>query len=66
LAEKFEQLSVEEQQQLMEKYDPEAATRKLKGPLGWIVFLGCFPFRSFSYMLLFFKRFQNKFYCPFI
>jgi TRAP transporter 4TM/12TM fusion protein len=48
LAEKFEQLSVEEQQQLMEKYDPEAATRKLKGPLGWIVFFGLLSFSLFQ------------------
>jgi TRAP transporter 4TM/12TM fusion protein len=48
LAEKFEQLSIEEQQQLMEKYDPEAATRKLKGPLGWIVFFGLLSFSLFQ------------------
>ncbi|MEC5187817.1 TRAP transporter 4TM/12TM fusion protein [Geobacillus thermodenitrificans] len=48
MAEKFEQLSVEEQQQLMEKYDPEAATRKLKGPLGWIVFFGLLSFSLFQ------------------
>lgn len=48
MAEKFEQLSIEEQQQLMEKYDPEAATRKLKGPLGWIVFFGLLSFSLFQ------------------
>ncbi|WJQ10194.1 TRAP transporter permease [Geobacillus stearothermophilus] len=48
MAEKFEQLSVEEQQELLEKYDPEAATRKLKGPLGWIAFFGLLSFSLFQ------------------
>ncbi|AGT33380.1 C4-dicarboxylate ABC transporter [Geobacillus genomosp. 3] len=48
MAEKFEQLSVEEQQELLEKYDPEAATRRLKGPLGWIAFFGLLSFSLFQ------------------
>ncbi|ASS87022.1 TRAP transporter permease [Geobacillus stearothermophilus] len=48
MTEKFEQLSAEEQQQLLEKYDPEAATRKLKGPLGWIAFFGLLSFSLFQ------------------
>ncbi|WP_407691367.1 TRAP transporter permease [Robertmurraya mangrovi] len=41
-------LSQEEQQKLLEKYDPEAGTRKLKGILGWVVFLGLLSFSLFQ------------------
>lgn len=40
-------LSLEQQQELMEKYDPEAGTRKLKGMFGWIAFLGLLLFSLF-------------------
>lgn len=43
-----ETLSQEEQQKLLEKYDPEAGTRKLKGIFGWIVFLGLLSFSLFQ------------------
>lgn len=43
-----EKLSLEEQQALMEKYDPEAATRRLKGIIGWIVFFGLLAFSLFQ------------------
>jgi len=43
-----ETLSQEEQQKLLEKYDPEAGTRKLTGILGWIVFLGLLAFSLFQ------------------
>lgn len=43
-----ETLSQEEQQKLLEKYDPEAGTRKLTGILGWIVFLGLLSFSLFQ------------------
>lgn len=42
-----ETLSLEEQQKLLEKYDPEAGTRKLGGILGWIVFIGLLSFSLF-------------------
>ncbi|MBG9589542.1 TRAP transporter permease [Cytobacillus firmus] len=42
-----ETLSLEEQQKLLEKYDPEAGTRKLGGVLGWIVFFGLLSFSLF-------------------
>ncbi|WP_413299113.1 TRAP transporter permease [Bacillus sp. 1P10SD] len=42
-----ETLSDEKQQELLEKYDPEAGTRKLKGMLGWIVFVGLLSFSLF-------------------
>ncbi|MED3551598.1 TRAP transporter permease [Cytobacillus praedii] len=42
-----ETLSLEEQQKILEKYDPEAGTRKLKGVLGWIVFIGLLGFSLF-------------------
>ncbi|WP_071459182.1 TRAP transporter permease [Bacillus massilinigeriensis] len=45
---KNETLSMEEQQALLEKYDPEAGTRKLKGILGWLVFLGLLSFSLFQ------------------
>lgn len=41
-------LSQEQQQELLEKYDPEAATRKLKGIFGWIVFFGLLAFSLFQ------------------
>lgn len=41
-------LSQEEQQALLEKYDPEAGTRKLKGILGFIVFFGLLAFSLFQ------------------
>jgi TRAP transporter 4TM/12TM fusion protein len=44
---KEETLSEEQQQELMEKYDPEAGTRKLKGIIGWIVFIGLLSFSLF-------------------
>ncbi|MBP2242836.1 TRAP transporter 4TM/12TM fusion protein [Cytobacillus eiseniae] len=42
-----ETLSLEEQQKILEKYDPEAGTRKLKGIIGWIVFFGLLSFSLF-------------------
>jgi TRAP transporter 4TM/12TM fusion protein len=47
LEHKGETLSLEEQQKLLEKYDPEAGTRKLGGVLGWIVFFGLLAFSLF-------------------
>ncbi|CAM3807775.1 TRAP transporter permease [Cytobacillus oceanisediminis] len=44
---KGETLSLEEQQKLLEKYDPEAGTRKLGGIFGWIVFIGLLSFSLF-------------------
>ena len=41
------QISVEEQQELMEKYDVESNTRKLTGIVGWIVFLTLIAFSLF-------------------
>lgn len=41
-------LSLDEQQALIEKYDPEAGTRKLKGVIGWIVFIGLLSFSLFQ------------------
>lgn len=43
-----ETLSQEEQQELLEKYDPEARTRKLKGVLGWVTFIGLLSFSLFQ------------------
>jgi TRAP transporter 4TM/12TM fusion protein len=48
LSNQFETLSEEQQQQLLEKYDPEAGTRKLKGAMGWVVFLGLLAFSLFQ------------------
>ncbi len=42
-----EALSEEKQQELMDKYDPEAGTRKLKGIIGWIAFAGLLAFSLF-------------------
>ncbi|WP_066294840.1 TRAP transporter permease [Bacillus sp. FJAT-29937] len=43
-----ETLSQEQQQELLEKYDPEAGTRKLKGWIGWVVFIGLLSFSLFQ------------------
>lgn len=43
-----ETLSQEQQQELLEKYDPEAGTRKLSGWIGWVVFLGLLAFSLFQ------------------
>jgi TRAP transporter 4TM/12TM fusion protein len=40
-------LTVEKQQELLEKYDPEAGTRKIKGIMGWIVFVILLAFSLF-------------------
>jgi len=48
VSEKFKALSEEEQQELLEKYDPEAGTRKLKGIVGWIALLGLLSFSLFQ------------------
>ncbi|MFE8700453.1 TRAP transporter permease [Cytobacillus sp. FJAT-54145] len=43
-----ETLSKEQQQELLEKYDPEAGTRHLTGIFGWIVFFGLLAFSLFQ------------------
>ncbi|SHT00676.1 TRAP transporter, 4TM/12TM fusion protein [Mycobacteroides abscessus subsp. abscessus] len=48
MADKFETLSQEQQEELLEKYDPEAGSRKLTGIFGWIVFLGLLSFSLFQ------------------
>ncbi|WP_462413372.1 TRAP transporter permease [Neobacillus sp. Marseille-QA0830] len=42
-----EALSEEKQQELLEKYDPEAGTRKLTGIIKWVVFIGLVAFSLF-------------------
>jgi TRAP transporter 4TM/12TM fusion protein len=45
----FQSLSVEQQQELLEKYDPEASTRKIQhGAFKWIIFLGLLAFSLFQ------------------
>ncbi|MEW9052014.1 MAG: TRAP transporter permease [Neobacillus sp.] len=44
---KDDALSTDEQQRLLEKYDPDAGTRKLKGIVGWTVFAGLLAFSLF-------------------
>ncbi|MFC0271884.1 TRAP transporter permease [Metabacillus herbersteinensis] len=46
--EEVKYLTEEEQQALLEKYDPEAGTRKLTGYLGYIVFFGLLAFSLFQ------------------
>ena len=43
-----ETLSEEEQQKILEKYDPESATRRVRGTLGWIIFFGLLAFSIFQ------------------
>lgn len=42
-----QELTLEEQQELMEKYDVESNTRKLTGVLGWVVFIIMIAFSLF-------------------
>ncbi|MGG0413983.1 TRAP transporter permease [Peribacillus simplex] len=46
--EKVQYLTEAEQQELLEKYDPEAGTRKLTGVLGHIAFFGLLAFSLFQ------------------
>ncbi|WP_243292013.1 TRAP transporter permease [Bacillus sp. FJAT-47783] len=46
--EKFETLSAEEQQKILEKYDPESNTRNLKGIFRIITFVGLLAFSLFQ------------------
>ncbi|MCG3083165.1 TRAP transporter permease [Anoxybacillus sp. LAT_35] len=46
--EKFETLSAEEQQQILEKYDPESNTRKLTGVFQKVTFVGLLAFSLFQ------------------
>jgi TRAP transporter 4TM/12TM fusion protein len=48
LSTKHETLSQEEQQELLEKYDPEAASRKLKGPMAMVAFALLLTFSLFQ------------------
>ncbi len=48
MAEIEKQLTEEEQQELIAKYDPEAGTRKLTGILGYIAFFGLLAFSLFQ------------------
>ncbi len=48
MSNQYETLSEEEQKRLLEKYDPEAGTRRLKGVIGWIVLLGLLAFSLFQ------------------
>ncbi|MEH6943504.1 TRAP transporter permease [Bacillus sp. JJ722] len=41
-------LTQEQQQELIEKYDPEAAMRRLKGTMGWVTFFGLLAFSLFQ------------------
>ncbi|MBS4198712.1 TRAP transporter permease [Bacillus sp. FJAT-49732] len=43
-----ETLTVEKQQEILEKYDPDSATRKLKGSMGVVVFVGLLAFSIFQ------------------
>lgn len=42
-----EELTLEEQQELLEKFDTESRTRKLTGAIGWIVFITLIVFSLF-------------------
>ncbi|WP_191562202.1 TRAP transporter permease [Metabacillus idriensis] len=53
-------LSLEEQQEILEKYDPEAATRKLTGIMGWIAFLGLLSFSLFQLYTAIFSVFTAQ------
>lgn len=48
MSKRYETLTEEEQQDLLQKYDPEAGTRKLIGIVGWIAFFGLLAFSLFQ------------------
>jgi len=48
LVNQHETLSAEKQQEILEKYDPESATRKLKGSMKVVVFIGLLAFSIFQ------------------
>nr|WP_295973780.1 TRAP transporter permease [uncultured Bacillus sp.] len=48
MSDKYETLSEEQQQELIERYDPEAGTRKLRGSIGWMVTIGLLAFSLFQ------------------
>ncbi|WP_175988508.1 TRAP transporter permease [Bacillus sp. Marseille-Q1617] len=46
---KFDSLTAEQQQELLEKYDPESSTRKLEhGMFKWVIFFGLLAFSLFQ------------------
>jgi TRAP transporter 4TM/12TM fusion protein len=53
--EQLKTISEEEQQKLLEQFDPESNTRKLKGVFKWIVFIGLIAFSIFQ---VYFSLFQ--------
>lgn len=55
-----EQLSEKDQQELLEKYDPEAGTRKLKGLTGVIAFAGLLAFSLFQLYTAIFGVFSGS------
>ncbi|MGV3465067.1 MAG: TRAP transporter permease [Heyndrickxia sp.] len=48
-------ISEEEQQKLLEQFDPESATRKLNGAFKWIVFIGLIAFSVFQVVFSIFQ-----------
>ena len=48
LHEENEVLTAEQQQALLEKYDIESNTRKIKGIMHWVIFLGLLAFSLFQ------------------
>lgn len=48
-------ISEEEQQKLLEQFDPESATRKLEGVFKWIVFIGLIAFSVFQVVFSIFQ-----------
>ena len=44
----YDALTEQQQQELLEKYDPEAGSRKLTGIVAWIAMLGLLSFFSIS------------------
>ncbi|MDQ0215630.1 TRAP transporter 4TM/12TM fusion protein [Oikeobacillus pervagus] len=57
---KFKQISIEEQKLLLEKYDLEASTLKLKGFMGWVVFFGLLFFSLFQLYSAIFQVFPKQ------
>ncbi|AYC29045.1 TRAP transporter permease [Paenisporosarcina cavernae] len=55
--EDFEQLSAEEQQEILQKYDPESNTRDLKGVMLKVVFFGLLAFSLFQLYTAIFGQF---------
>ncbi len=56
----FEEISAEEQQALLEKYDPESNTRSISGIFKWVIYFGLLAFSLFQLYTAIFEQFPAQ------